>query len=105
MNTQTIDPRIAAAGGTPQGGDDGRHGYNYPGMMSARHWAATKVHGATTYYGCAWCNQKFKGPHAVYTHIAKVHPSKAAQPRGTARVGGAESVPVADVGDSYQEAA
>jgi hypothetical protein len=78
MSTQTIDPRIAAAGGSPARPNrtDTRGGYNYSGMASAAHWAQTAVHQATHWYGCAFCGQKFKGPHAVYTHIAKRHPKR-----------------------------
>ena len=75
--TSTIDPRIAAAGGTyAQPNQPGSGGYNYPGMATASHWAATQVGKVTDYYGCAFCGQKFRGPHAFYTHAAKVHPSK-----------------------------
>jgi hypothetical protein len=66
------DPRIAAAGGSARR-NDGAGGYNYPGMATAAHWAETRVHGATHCYGCVFCGKKFKGPHAVYTHIAKRH--------------------------------
>ena len=69
------DPRIAAAGGSARR-NDGAGGYNYPGMATAAHWAATGVHRATHFYGCAFCGKKFKGPHAVYTHIAKRHPKR-----------------------------
>jgi hypothetical protein len=65
-----IDPRVAAAGGTRR---HPKEGYYFPGMARDSDWRTTRVHKATIYYGCAFCRQGFKGPHAVYTHIAKVH--------------------------------
>jgi hypothetical protein len=65
-----IDPRVAAAGGTRR---RPRDGYEFRGMAASDDWRETRVHKHTSYYGCAFCGQGFKGPHAVYTHIAKVH--------------------------------
>jgi hypothetical protein len=73
-----IDPRVAAHGGTRK---SPKSGYDYPGMIDAATWSRTQVHKATTCYACAWCGQTFSGPHAVYTHIDKRHPRKAAQNR------------------------
>lgn len=68
-----IDPRVAAIGGTRS---NPKHGYDFPGMMSDADWRRTRVHRHTSYYGCGICGQQFAGPHAVYTHIAKVHPAR-----------------------------
>jgi hypothetical protein len=65
-----IDPRVAKRGGYRI---DPKANYEFPGMMAASDWRKTEVHKATAYYGCALCGQTFKGPHAVYTHLAKVH--------------------------------
>jgi hypothetical protein len=65
-----VDPRVAKHGGTRR---DAKSNYEFPGMTDAASWRRTKVHKATRYSGCALCGQKFSGPHAVYTHLAKVH--------------------------------
>jgi len=65
-----IDPRVAKHGGTRR---DVKANYDFPGMMDAASWRRTDVHKATAFYGCALCGQKFAGPHAVYTHLAKIH--------------------------------
>jgi len=106
-----IDPRIAAAGGTfaRPNRDDSAGGYNYPGMASASHWAATDVGKVTTYYGCAFCRQKFRGPHAVYTHVALLHPSKAVtgtgKSHGVARLAPSKAEVGQDTAPFYAEAA
>ena len=75
---QELEPRIAAAGGVPvyPRRDDTAGGYTYPGMARPRDWATTDVAKATHFYSCAFCGQRFKGPHAVYTHIALRHTRK-----------------------------
>lgn len=70
LGRSLVDPRVAAKGGTRR---DPKSGFDYPGMMSERHWRVTPAHQHTHSYGCAWCSVKFKGPHALYTHLAKVH--------------------------------
>jgi hypothetical protein len=65
-----VDPRVAKHGGTRK---DPKANYDFPGMMDAASWRRTEVHKHTAWYGCALCGQKFAGPHAVYTHLAKVH--------------------------------
>jgi hypothetical protein len=65
-----IDPRVARYGGTRT---NPKSNYDFPGMMDAASWRRTLVHQHTAWYGCAMCGQKFKGPHAFYTHRAKVH--------------------------------
>ena len=65
-----VDPRVAKHGGTRT---DPKANYDFPGMVDRRSWCKTKVHQATSYYGCALCGKRFAGPHAVYTHLAKVH--------------------------------
>jgi len=71
---RAIDPRLRAAGAVAIRG--GKGGYQFPGMMSASHWARTWVHRLTRQYSCAFCAQGFNGPHAVYTHVAKRHPGR-----------------------------
>jgi hypothetical protein len=65
-----IDPRIAKRGGYRT---NPKHGYDFPGMAADSDWRKTDVHKATAWYGCALCGTKFTGPHAVYTHLARVH--------------------------------
>lgn len=65
-----VDPRVAKHGGTRT---SPKSNYEFPKMMDAATWRRTKVHQHTSYYGCALCGQRFKGPHAVYTHLAKIH--------------------------------
>lgn len=65
-----IDPRVAKHGGSRI---DPKANYDYPGMMDASSWRRTEVHRATSYYACAACGTRFAGPHAVYTHLDKVH--------------------------------
>jgi hypothetical protein len=65
-----VDPRVAKHGGTRK---DPKAHYDFPGMVDAASWRRTEVHRHTRWYGCAVCGQKFSGPHAVYTHLAKVH--------------------------------
>lgn len=67
---ELIDPRVAKQGGTRT---NPRHTYDFPGMLGDGHWRQTDAHKHTDWYGCAVCGQKFTGPHAVYTHLAKVH--------------------------------
>jgi hypothetical protein len=64
-----IDPRVAKHGGTrtnPKSNDD------FPGMASDSDWRRRSIHKASS-YSCALCGQAFSGPHATYTHLAKVH--------------------------------
>jgi hypothetical protein len=65
-----VDARVAKHGGTRK---DPKSNYDFPGMMDAASWRRTEVHKHTAWYGCALCGQKFNGPHAVYTHLAKRH--------------------------------
>jgi hypothetical protein len=65
-----IDPRVAKHGGTRK---SPKSHYDFPGMMDAASWRRTQVHAHTRFYGCHRCGRKFAGPHAVYTHLAKVH--------------------------------
>jgi len=65
-----VDPRVARHGGTRR---NLKHTYDFPGMAADRDWRETDAHEHTRWYGCARCATKFSGPHAVYTHLAKVH--------------------------------
>ena len=65
-----VDPRVAKRGGTRT---SPKSNYDFRGMMDQASWRRTQVHKHTAWYGCAFCGQKFTGPHAVYTHLAKVH--------------------------------
>ena len=65
-----VDPRVAKHGGTRK---DAKSNYDFPRMVDAANWRKTEVLKHTAWYGCALCGQKFNGPHAVYTHLAKVH--------------------------------
>jgi hypothetical protein len=53
---------------------DPKANYDFPGMAAQRDWCKTLTHQHTHYYGCARCGLTFRSPHAVYTHLAKVHP-------------------------------
>jgi hypothetical protein len=68
--TPLVDPRVAKHGGTRK---DPKSNYDFPGMTDAANWRKTEVHRHTRWYGCALCGLKVSGPHAVYTHLAKVH--------------------------------
>ena len=68
-----LDPRIAATGGRQRRAGDLKSGYEWPGMASAPDWCKTRAHRHTHRYGCARCGQQFASPHAIYTHLAKVH--------------------------------
>jgi hypothetical protein len=61
---------VAAHGGTRR---DAKAKYQFSGQMDAASWRRTQVHEHTRYYGCGVCGQRFAGPHAVYTHLAKRH--------------------------------
>jgi hypothetical protein len=65
-----VDPRVARHGGTRT---DPKSNYDFPGMTEESTWRKSRVHQATHWCGCALCGQKFSGPHAVYTHLAKRH--------------------------------
>jgi hypothetical protein len=65
-----VDPRVAKHGGTRR---RSKSNYDFPGMMDDGNWRKTLVHKHTSVYACAWCGQGFTGPHAVYTHLAKIH--------------------------------
>jgi hypothetical protein len=65
-----IDPRVARHGGSRL---DRRSNYDFPRMREEASWRRTEVHRATRFYGCSLCGQKFTGPHAVYSHLAKRH--------------------------------
>ena len=65
-----VDPRVARHGGTRR---DPKSNYQFAGMATDSDWRKTRVHKTTRFYGCFLCGQKFAGPHAVYTHLAKVH--------------------------------
>jgi excisionase family DNA binding protein len=64
-----VDPR-ATQGGTRR---DPKSNYDFPGMASDYRWRQTLAHRHTAWSGCARCGQRFKGPHAAYTHLAKAH--------------------------------
>jgi hypothetical protein len=68
-----IDPRVAKHGGSRR---NAKANYDFPGMMDAASWRRTEVHKHTYGYWCGLCGQRFAGPHAVYTHIAKRHPER-----------------------------
>lgn len=72
--TPLVDPRVAKHGGTRR---DRKSNYQFAGMATDWDWRKTKVHKTTRFYGCALCGTKFAGPHAVYTHLAKVHDRRA----------------------------
>jgi hypothetical protein len=65
-----VDPRVAKHGGTRR---DSKSNYDFPGMVDQASWRRTDVHKHTRMYGCSRCGRKFKTPHAIYTHLAKVH--------------------------------
>ena len=65
-----VDPRVAKHGGTRR---NAKANYDFPGMMDAASWRRTQVHQHTYGYWCGLCGQRFAGPHAVYTHLAKRH--------------------------------
>ena len=71
-----LDPRIAATGGRRRVPTDPKSNYEWPGMTPWPDWRRTRVHRHTAYYGCAKCGARFSSPHAVYTHLAKVHPQR-----------------------------
>jgi hypothetical protein len=64
------DARVLKHGGTRS---NPKHTYSFPEMVADGPWRQTAIHKATRWYGCALCGQKFTGPHAVYTHLAKLH--------------------------------
>jgi hypothetical protein len=65
-----IDPRVAKHGGRRT---SSKSNYDFPGMVDGASWRRTQVHQHTHWYGCAICGLKLSGPHAVYTHLAKIH--------------------------------
>jgi hypothetical protein len=65
-----VDPRVAKHRGTRR---DSKSNYDFPGMVDQASWRRSDVHKATRLYGCSRCGQKFRTPHAVYTHLAKRH--------------------------------
>jgi hypothetical protein len=65
-----IDPRVAKHGGYRT---SSRDNYDFEGMQDDTTWRRGHVHAATSYYGCNRCGQMFTGPHAVVTHLAKIH--------------------------------
>jgi hypothetical protein len=65
-----IDPRVAKHGGTR---NNAKSNYDFPGMMDAASWRRTQVHQHTYGYWCGLCGQRFAGPHAAATHLAKIH--------------------------------
>lgn len=67
---ELVDPRVAERGGVRK---NPKHTYNFPGMLDDANWRRTRAHKHTPWYGCSLCGLKFTGPHAVYTHLAKVH--------------------------------
>jgi hypothetical protein len=69
-----VDPRVAKVGGTRR---SPKANYDFPAMVDAASWRRTEIHRFTRWYGCAFCSQTFKGPHAVYTHLAKCHDREA----------------------------
>ena len=81
--TQTlVDPRVAKHGGSRR---NSKANYDFPGMTDAASWRRTEVHKATHFYGCGLCDQKFSGPHAVYTHLAKIHDAGSSKGRTRGR--------------------
>jgi hypothetical protein len=85
-----VDERIAATGGYRRVPGDPRSNYEWPGMVALPNWRQTRVHKHTRYYACAKCGARFGSPHAVYAHLAKIHPArgKVAQRHGLRPVGG-----------------
>ena len=65
-----VHPRVAKHGGTRT---SPKSGYDFPGMTDAANWRRTEIHKATRFYACQLCGQRFTGPHATYTHLAKRH--------------------------------
>jgi hypothetical protein len=65
-----VDPRVAKHRGTRK---SSKAHYDFPGMMDAASWRRSEVHEHTHVYACFRCGQRFAGPHAVYTHLAKIH--------------------------------
>lgn len=65
-----VDLRVARRDGIRSSRKDG---YDFPGMTKRRDWEKTLVHRHTYGYWCGRCGQRFAGPHAVYTHLAKAH--------------------------------
>jgi hypothetical protein len=65
-----VDPRVAKHGGNRR---NPKSNYDFPGMASDSDWRETRIHKATRFYGCFVCGQKFSGPHATYTHLARTH--------------------------------
>lgn len=68
-SSEIVDPRVAAHGGTRQGERDN---YEFPGMAELSNWRRTREHKASS-YSCALCGMKASSPHAIYTHLAKIH--------------------------------
>ena len=64
-----VDPRVARHGGTRT---NLKSNYDFPGMASDSDWRKRRIHKASS-YSCTLCGQRFSGPHATYTHLAKVH--------------------------------
>lgn len=74
--THDLDPRITATGGRRRNPRDPKSGYEWPGMTALPDWSRTRVHRHTRAYGCAKCGARFGSPQAVYTHLAKTHPTR-----------------------------
>lgn len=67
---ELVDGRVAKHGGTRRSPKDN---YDFPAMVDDTTWRRSRVHRSTSHYSCALCGTKFSGPHAVYTHLAKIH--------------------------------
>ena len=64
-----VDPRVANHGGTRT---NPKSNYDFQGMARDSDWRKTAIHRSAS-YSCALCGKRFSGPHAAYTHLAKVH--------------------------------
>jgi hypothetical protein len=67
---ELIDPRVAKHGGHRR---NTKSNYDFPGMVDEASWRRSTVHQHTRSYDCGLCGQRFAGPRAVYTHMAKRH--------------------------------
>jgi hypothetical protein len=70
MTGAAIDPRVAKHGGSRA---NRKRNYEFLGMVAEADWRRTCAHKATRWYGCGLCGLRATSPHAIYTHLAKVH--------------------------------
>ncbi len=64
-----VDPRVAKHGGTRK---DAKANYDFPGMMGRRELAADRGTQGDPLVRVRALRAQVRGPHAVYTHLAKV---------------------------------